>query len=60
MSTDEADKEFGFTLKEKQKIYKIVCLFLCEASLVAFQVSHCLAHLQLWSINRNIHHSCFL
>ena len=44
---DVVVKEFGFTLKEKQKNYKRVCLFFGEASLIAFQVSHCLAYLQL-------------
>ena len=34
---DEVAKEFGFTLKEKQKNYKRVCLFFCEAFLVAFK-----------------------
>ena len=57
---NEIAKEFGFTLKEKQKNYKTVYLFFSESSLVAFQVSHCLAHLQLRSIDRNIHRSFFI
>ena len=56
---DEVAKEFGFTLKEKQKITK-ESIYFCEASLIAFQDSRCLSHLQLWSINRNIYCSCFL
>ena len=32
---NEVAKEFGFTIKEKQKNYKTVCLFFGESSLVA-------------------------
>ena len=54
---DEVAKEFGFTLKEKQKNYKKACLFFVKLLWLHFKF---LAHLQLWSIDRNIHSSCFL
>ena len=47
--------------QRETKNYKRVYLFFGEASLVAFQkFLIALAHLQLWSIDRNIHSSCFL
>ena len=42
------------------KIYKRLCPVFGESSLVPFQVSHSLAHPQLWSIDKNIRRSCFL
>ena len=49
---------FEYLLRVLQQDLRKTLSFLGESSLVPFQVSH--SHLQLWSIDKNIHRSYFL